>query len=151
MDLPGQPLAVVPASTVARFRVRRVTWLSAVKVGLALGWLLAVSPAMFVAWLATRILGSVAGAVERIQSYEISVFGRTVASIDPIALFGQTDTANTVLALDQNGGLLFLLLTLLLTFLGGLLVVAGVLLFVAGYNLLAKAVGGFELELEPQG
>ena len=135
---------------VARYRVRRVTWTSALKVGLLLGWSLALVPAMLLAWLATRALDGLAAALGGIQNYDISLLGQTVASIDPIALTGQTDNVNTVLSMSQSGGAIFLLLTVVLTLLGGLLVVAGVLLFVAGYNLLARAVGGFELELEPR-
>ena len=138
------------AALSARYRVRRVTWTSALKVGLLLGWSLALVPAMLLAWLATRALAGVATALGRIQNYDISILGQTVASIDPIALAGQTDNVNTVVSVSQSGGAVFLLLTVLLTILGGLLIVAGVLLFVAGYNLLARAVGGFELELEPR-
>jgi hypothetical protein len=45
--------------------------------------------------------------------------------------------------------MVFVLVTLIVTVLGTLVVLLGVLLFVGLYNLLARAVGGFEVDLVP--
>jgi hypothetical protein len=133
----------------ARYRVQRISLLSALKVGLIVGWLLALVPALFLAWLITRFLVRVYGAVSRIQPIDIDVLGRNLAHIDPIALVGQSENVRLLGDLAASPTATTLMITVVLTLLGAFLGLVAMLMFGAGYNLLAKVAGGLEVELQP--
>jgi hypothetical protein len=129
--------------------VRRITWRSALRVGLATGWLLSLFPAMAVAFGVVQVLATLSAVVASIEPFNIQIMGASLGAIDPIQFLGQQQNAAQLATLAASGGLIFLAVTLALTLFGGALVVAGVVLFVAAYNALAKWVGGLEVELAP--
>lgn len=132
-----------------RYQVQRITWRSALKVGAATGWLLGLLPAMLVAWGVVTALGAAYAMVAGIKPMDIAVLGQSLATIDPVQILGQEENVATLGMLAASSGVVFLLLTLLLTLCFAVVFVIGLLLFVAAYNLLAKSIGGLEVELGP--
>jgi len=130
-----------------RYTIKRITLGSALKVGLLLGWLVALLPAMGLAALAVLSLQGVSNAFGQVQTYDINVLGQSVASIDLLGLLGLSDEASRVGDLAALGWGLFGTLTLALTLLGGLMVALTTLLVSLCYNLLAAVVGGLTVEL----
>ncbi len=130
-----------------RYTIKRITLRSALKVGLLLGWLVALLPAMGLAALAVLSLQGVSNAFGQVQTYDINVLGQSVASIDLLSLLGLSDEASRVGDLAALGWGLFGTLTLALTLLGGLMVAVTTLLVSLCYNLLAAVTGGLTVEL----
>jgi len=130
-----------------RYTIKRITLGSALKVGLLLGWLVALLPAMGLAALAVLSLQGVSNAFGQVQTYDINVLGQSVASIDLLSLLGLSDEASRVGDLAALGWGLFGTLTLALTLLGGLMVAITTLLVSLCYNLLAAVAGGLTVEL----
>src|SRR3569832_1968567 len=73
---------------VMRYTVRRISLGSAAKVGLALGWLVALCPALCLAGVAIQVLRRVSAALGQIRSFDIGVLGQTIATIDLVSLLG---------------------------------------------------------------
>jgi len=130
-----------------RYTIKRITLGSALKVGLLLGWLVALLPAMGLAALAVLSLQGVSNAFGQVETYDINVLGQSVASIDLLSLLGLSDEASRVGDLAALGWGLFGTLTLALTLLGGLMVAVTTLLVSLCYNLLAAVAGGLTVEL----
>ncbi len=130
-----------------RYTIKRITLGSALKVGLLLGWLVALLPAMGLAALAVLSLQGVSNAFGQVETYDINVLGQSVASIDLLSLLGLSDEASRVGDLAALGWGLFGTLTLALTLLGGLMVAITTLLVSLCYNLLAAVAGGLTVEL----
>ncbi len=130
-----------------RYTIKRITLGSALKVGLLLGWLVALLPAMGLAALAVLSLQGVSNAFGQVQTYDINVLGQSVASIDLLSLLGLSDEASRVGDLAALGWGLFGTLTLALTLLGGVMVAVTTLLVSLCYNLLAAVAGGLTVEL----
>lgn len=131
-----------------RYKVRRITTGSALRVGLVLGWLVALCPALCLAVAAIQVLNRVSQALGQVEPFVISVFGEQIARIDFLELLRLSGTAETVERLAANQPLTFAMLALALTLLGAAVIVGVALLFSAGYNLLAALGGGLEVELE---
>jgi hypothetical protein len=134
-----------------RYTVRRISPLSALKIGLLLGWLVALLPALALAWLAMTGVQSVAAAIGNVQTYDITVLGQTIASLDLVALLGLSATAGRVGDLAAMGWGLFGSLAFGLTLIGGAMVAVTTVAFALCYNLLAALVGGLTLELGVEG
>jgi hypothetical protein len=147
--LPVVAIGTESAPVIERYQIRRITWSSAFKIGAATGWLLGLVPAMLLAWGVVTGLGAAYAAVAGIKPMDIAVLGQSLATIDPIQILGQEENVATLAGLAASSGIVFVLLTLLLTLCFAVLFVIGLLLFVAAYNLLAKSIGGLELELAP--
>lgn len=130
------------------YRLNRIALLSALRLGLLLGWLVALLPAAAVSWLTVAALQQVDAAFGRMAPYELSILGQPVASIDPLAWLGLADTAASVGSLAGQTGL-FWTLTLGLTVAGGLGVALTAVLVCLCYNLLAALGGGLRVELQP--
>jgi hypothetical protein len=130
-----------------RYTVRRVSVGSALKTGLALGWLVALCPALCLAGVAVQALRRVSTALGQIRAFDISVLGQTIATIDLVSLLGLTGAAQTTAQLTSRLGVTFGLLTLALTLVGAAVFLGAALLFCLGYNLLARLAGGLEVEL----
>ena len=131
-----------------KYTIRRIDLRSAARVGLALGWLVALFPSLVLSWLALIALRSLSAALGRIAPYELSLLGQPVARLDPLQLLGLDRLARNVAALAGNGLLTFVLLAALLTLAGAAIVVVTLLAFCVCYNLLARLAGGIRLELE---
>jgi hypothetical protein len=131
-----------------RYSIRRIGFGSALRMSLLLGWAVALCPALCLAGLAVQGLRMLSRALAQVQTLDISVLGQNIATVDPLALLQLRSAANTVDRL--TAGLLgtFLLLTLALLFVGGVMFVAVGLLASLAYNLLAPLTGGLEVELQ---
>jgi hypothetical protein len=127
--------------------VRRISLRSALRVGLVLGWLVALLPAAALAGLFVLAVQQASAAFGQMNSYELSFLGQTVASLDPLAMLGLADTASSVGSLADQAGPLFGALTLGLTLAGGLGVALTTLLVCLCYNLVAGIGGGLRIEL----
>lgn len=130
-----------------RYRIRRIAPGSALRVGCALGWLVALLPALCAAGLVVQVLRQIDQAFGRIAPIDISVLGQRLAHIDLLEILGLSTTAQTVGGLTGRLPLTFVQIALALTIVGAVVLAVVVLLFSAGYNLLASMSGGLEVEL----
>lgn len=130
-----------------RYTIRRISLRSTLKVGLLLGWVLALLPALALAAAAMLGLQSVAELFGGVQSYDISVLGQNIATLDLLELLGLADEASRVTDLADLGWGLFGTLAFALTLVGGAIVAASALLFSLCYNLLAALFGGLTVDL----
>ena len=133
-----------------RYSIRRIGFGSALRMSLLLGWSVALCPALCLAGLAVQVLRTLSRALAQVQTLDISVLGQNIATVDPLALLQLRSAANTV---DRHTARLlgtFLLLTLALLLVGGVMFVAVGLLASLAYNLLAPLAGGLEVELQPR-
>jgi hypothetical protein len=130
-----------------RYSIRRIGLDSALRMSLALGWLVALCPAMCLAGLAVQLLRIISRALAQVQTLDITVLGQRIATVDPLALLQLRATADSIDRL--TAGLLgtFLLFTLVLLIVGGAMFVVVGLLVSLGYNLIAPIAGGIEVEL----
>ena len=131
-----------------RYTIRRIGPGPALRVGCAVGWLVALCPALCLALAAVQALQRVNQALARIEPLDINILGQPIARIDFLELLRLNTTAQTVGQLATNLVSTFALTALALTLIGGVLTAAALLLFSAGYNLLASFTGGLEIELD---
>src|SRR5689334_2778942 len=111
-----------------RYRLRRIAPGSALRVGCAVGWLVALGPALCVAIVVVQVLRRVAEAFARIEPLDINVLGQPIARIDFLDLLRLSDTASVVERLTSSAATTFILAALLLTVIGALLVAVALLL-----------------------
>lgn len=130
-----------------RYTIRRISLGSAVKLALALGWLVALCPALCLAGVAVQVLRRVSAALGQIRAFDIAVLGQTIATIDLVSLLGLSSAAQTTTQLSSRLGVTFGLFALVLTLAGAVVFVGAALLFSVGYNLLSGIVGGLEIDL----
>lgn len=131
------------------YTIRRISLASALRLGLLLGWLLALIPAVALAGLAVLAIQQASAAFGQMSPYELSFLGQSVASLDPLALLGLADTASNLQGLSDQAGGLFWSLTIGLTLAGGLGVALTAVVVCLCYNLLAGLGGGLRVELAP--
>lgn len=131
------------------YTIDRISLRSALRVGLLLGWLVALLPAAAAAGLGVAALQQLDAAFGRMAPYELSLLGQTVATLDPLAWLGLADTAADVGSLTDRTGPLFWGLTLVLTLAGGLGVALTAVVVSLCYNLLAAVGGGLRVDLRP--
>ena len=131
-----------------RYSIRRIGFGSALRMSLLLGWAVALCPALCIAGLAVQALRTLSRALAQVQTLDITVLGQKIATIDLLALLQLRSTAASIDRL--TAGLLgtFLLLTLALLLVGGVMFVAVGLLVSLVYNLIAPLAGGLEVELQ---
>jgi hypothetical protein len=131
-----------------RYTIKRISLGSALRVGLALGWLIALFPSLTLAWLALAALRRINEALGQVAPYELSVLGQTIARLDLLQMLGLTELVQSVARLAGGGWATFFTLAAILTLAGAAIVVVTLLAFCLCYNLLAAAIGGIALELE---
>ena len=131
-----------------RYKIRRIAPGSALRVGCAVGWLVALCPALCLTVVAIQALQRINQAFQRIEPLDISVLGQSIARIDFLEILRLNGAAQIVSQLTGSLLLTFLLLLLLLTLAGAAVLAAVSLLFSGGYNILASAGGGLEVELQ---
>lgn len=131
-----------------RYTIRRIAPWSALRVGCAVGWLVALCPALCLTVVAIQALQRVNQALQGIQPLDISVLGQPIARIDFLEILRLNGAAQTVSRLAGGLPLTFLLLLLLLTLVGAAMLAGALLLFSGGYNVLASVGGGLEVDLQ---
>jgi hypothetical protein len=129
------------------YTIRRISLGSALRVGLALGWLIALFPSLVLAWLALVALRQVNTALSQVTPYELNLLGQTVARFDLFAALGLTGLVQAVARLAGNGPVTFLTIAAVLTVAGAAIILVTVLMFCLCYNALAAIFGGLKLEL----
>lgn len=134
-----------------RYTIRRISLLSAMRVGCAVGWLVALCPAIGLAVLAAQVLQRVNQAAQRVEPLDITILGQPIAHIDFLETLGLRTGAQTVGRLVANIPTTIALLTVLLILAGSLVLVAALALFSIGYNLLAAMGAGLVVELREEG
>lgn len=132
------------------YRICHISYSSAIKTSLLLGWLVSLLPALCLAGVAMRALEQVNSTVAQIQPYEITVLGQRLARFDALQELQLADTAHAVQQLTANPTATFARWTLILTLAGAALVLAATLLFCAGYNIIAALGGGLAVEIEDE-
>ncbi len=130
-----------------RYSIRRISIRSALKIGLLLGWLVALLPALGLAAIVVIAVRGIDEAFGQITTYSISVLGQPIANIDLLALLGLADEAARVGDLAALGWGLFGALALVFILIGGAMVAITAVLFALCYNLLAAIAGGLVVEL----
>jgi hypothetical protein len=131
-----------------RYSIRRIGLSSALRTSLILGWLVALCPAMCLAGLAVQALRILSRALAQVQTLDITVLGRSIATVDPLALLQLRGTADAIDRLTAGALGTFLLFTLVLVIVGAAMFVAIGLLVGVAYNLIAPLAGGLEVELQ---
>ncbi len=133
-----------------QYRICHISYGSAIKTSLLLGWLVSLLPALCLAGIGVRALEQVNSTIAQIQPYEITVLGQQIARFDALQELQLADTAQTVQQLTANPTATFLRWTLILTLVGAALVLAATLLFCLGYNIIAALGGGLAVEVEDE-
>ncbi|MEN9934957.1 MAG: hypothetical protein RLZZ387_1536 [Chloroflexota bacterium] len=141
-----------------RYTIRRIAPTSALRVGCALGWLLALPPALLVAWLVVRAVRIASDSLQglrdaevRLPTFDIPVVGLIDLGTVPVDLtgpLGLDDRSRQVAELVDRLPQIFAGTTFALVAVGALAVAAVVVLFSLGYNLLARLGFGLEVELD---
>jgi hypothetical protein len=134
-----------------RYSVQRISLGSALRMSLLLGWAVALCPALCLAGLVLQALRALGRALAQVQTLDISVLGQKIATVDPLALLQLRSTADSIDRLTAGGLGTFLLLTLALLVVGGVMFVAAGVFVSVVYNLLAPIAGGLEVELQRRG
>lgn len=129
------------------YRIKRISLFSALRLGCALGWLVALVPAIVLAGLAAFSLDRISLLFARIQPISLSLLGQEILRIDLLSSLGLQNTAQSVSRLAANLPVTFGLFALLFLVIGGLLVAFTWILASAAYNLLAWAGGGLEVDM----
>ncbi len=132
-----------------RYTIRRIVPGTALRVGCALGWLVALCPALGLAWLAAQLIQRLSQALAQIEPLEIALLGQPIARIDLLEILRLSTAAQLLDRLAANLPMTFLMIAFVLMLLGAAALAVAVLLFSVGYNLLARLGGGLEVELQP--
>jgi hypothetical protein len=132
-----------------RYTIRRIAPGTALRVGCALGWLVALCPALGLAWLAAQLIQRLSQALAQIEPLEIALLGQPIARIDLLEILRLSTVAQVLDRLAANLPMTFLMIAFVLMLLGAAALAVAVLLFSVGYNLLARLGGGLEVELLP--
>ena len=132
------------------YAVRRVRVSSTLRFGLVLGVLLTILPSVVLSWLLLQIVHTLRILLEGWQS--IHLFNTPLTNqpvlIDFITLLQLQGILEILRSIDAQATLIGILMTLVLIFLGGLLVAVVASCFGLLYNALAHVSGGVVLELE---
>jgi hypothetical protein len=141
-----------------RYQICRISPRSALRVGCALGWLVALPLALIVAWLAVRLVERVSDTLRglkeaevRLPSFELPVVGQVdlgSVPVDVASPLGLDSAAQSASDLAAQLPLVFAGVTLVTMLAGAAVFALGLLLFSLGYNLIARAGAGLEVELE---
>lgn len=133
------------------YTIRRISLGSALRVGLVLGWVIALIPALPLALLLSLAVDALAGLFAPVQPYDLNFLGQTVATLDLLGAVGLRPLAEWLAGLADLGGALFWLLLGLITVGGAVLVMLGIVLACLLYNMLAAVAGGLRVRLDRVG
>ena len=134
-----------------RYKIKKISLASALRIGCLLGWLVALVPAVAFAGASAYTLGRIARLFASVRPITLTILGQEVLRLDLLASLGLQGTAYTVSQLAADLPVVFILSFLFLLFVGSLLVAFTFFLVSAGYNLLARVGGGLEVDLLREG
>jgi hypothetical protein len=129
------------------YTVKRVSLGSALRLGMLLGGLVSLPPALLGAGVAVLALKAANRALGQVTPITLSLLGQDLGQIDLLGALGLQTTAQTVGGLAARLPWLFAMIALLLALAGALIVGAGALLGTIGYNLLAARGWGLAVEM----
>ena len=131
-----------------RYTVRKINLLPLAKFGCLLGGVAMLLPGLICAVAGTQIIALLRIFLEETQTAEVDPFGLgTPVEFDFIQLLNLEATQTPISRLDDQGFVVALLIILISVIGGGLLVALTIMLLGWSYNLLAALTGGLEVEL----
>jgi hypothetical protein len=128
--------------------IKHISLRSVARSALLLGWLLAIIPALVLAWIAMQALQWIDGLFGSVEPFDLELLGQTIATIDPIELASLDGARQTVAGLAAGGTATFMLFALVVLLVGTVGLILSAVLLALGYNLLAGLGGGISMELE---
>jgi hypothetical protein len=134
-----------------QYTIRRIDLPSVGRVGCIVGWLVAFLPALCLAGLGVFILQSVNQAFEQVKPLTLSVLGQEVLRIDFLNVLQLQPLAQAIQPWAQNSMFTFVVLTVLLLLVGGILWMLTGLLVSVIYNLIARLGWGLTVDLVEAG
>ena len=137
--------------TIRRYAVQKISTLPLAKFGCTLGGLAMLLPGLICAIAGVQLVAILRALLDNWQAVQTELLGLDVpVEFDLITLLGLETAQILITRLDNQPAVLGLLI-ILISMIGGGLVVAIIILLVGwGYNLLALVSGGLELELREQ-
>lgn len=129
-----------------RYRVHRISTLPLARFGCVLGGLAMLAPAALCAAVSVQVIAGLRFLLAQWQGSELDMLGVPV-EFDFVTLLGLETTQTLLARLDDQRGVVMLLIILLGMVGGGLFIALTTLLVGWGYNLLAALTGGLEVEL----
>ncbi len=132
-----------------RYTVRRIRLLSLAKFGFVLGAVAMILPGFICAWGSTQLVSFSRGWLDTLgaSGSKLALGPLEIAGFSWLDMFGLAAVQQLLINLDDQRGLVTLLVILSTIIGGGLLVGLIVLLVGWVYNLLAAVTGGLEVEL----
>jgi hypothetical protein len=130
-----------------RYKIRKINLLPLAKFGCLLGGLALFIPALVCSVGSLRIVAVLRNLLEKWQTSELNT-GLIPVEVDFVKLLGLEMMLAFLTRLDDQRLVLTLLIVLVSVIGGGLLVAAGILLLGGIYNVLAALTGGLEVELQ---
>jgi hypothetical protein len=132
-----------------RYKVRRINLFPLAKFGCLLGGLSMFVPGLVCAVGGLQIVAALQDLLEKWQTSEIDL-GVAPVELDFVSLLGLETVLAILTRLDDQRLILTLLIILISVIGGGLLVAVSILLLAGVYNVLAALTGGLEVELHEE-
>ena len=130
-----------------RYKIRKINLFPLAKFGCLLGGLAMFVPGVFCAVGSLQVVAALQDLLEKWQTSELNT-GLVPVEVDFVKLLGLETALAFLTRLDDQRLALTLLIILISVMGGGLLVAAGILLLGGIYNVLAALTGGLEVELQ---
>ena len=130
-----------------RYTIRGISVGSALRLGITLGWIVVLGPALGLAGIAVLLLNRLSQALSQITPFSFNLLGQELARIDVLDLLKLQYAAHTVGQAAAHAQATFLGLAGLLLLTGTLLMVIGALVFALAYNLIGQLGWGLRVEL----
>jgi hypothetical protein len=132
-----------------RYKVRRINLFPLAKFGCLLGGLSMFVPGLVCAVGGLQLVAALQNLLEKWQTSEIDL-GVAPVELDFVSLLGLETVLAFLTRLDDQRLILTLLIILISVIGGGLLVAVSILLLAGVYNVLAALTGGLEVELHEE-
>jgi len=130
-----------------RYTIRGISIGSALRLGIMLGWIVVLGPALGLAGITVLLLQRLNQALIQITPFSFSLLGQELARIDVLDLLKLQYAAHAVGQAATHASATFLGLAGLLLVSGTFLAVVGALLFALAYNLIGRLGWGLKVEL----
>jgi hypothetical protein len=129
------------------YTIRKVSVGSALRLGITLGWIVALGPALGLAGLAVIAIQRLNQALLQLTPFSFGFLGQELARIDMLELLKLQDAAQVVGQAATHMPATFLGLAALLALVGTIGVIFATLLFVLAYNLIGRLGWGLSVDL----